>query len=66
MLLSVPSALDSFFKTGPFAWNGLLVFWVPAAAFCVWMAAMVRCTLQAIDAEHAAVPTVVDGHLSPV
>ncbi|GAA0608105.1 hypothetical protein GCM10009547_07570 [Sporichthya brevicatena] len=36
----VPFALIAFFKTGPFAWNGLFGFYLPTASFCVWMAVM--------------------------
>ena len=25
-----------FFKEGPFAWNGILGWWVGATTFCVW------------------------------
>lgn len=32
-LLFMPAAIMSFFKSGPFAWNGLLSFWVPATVF---------------------------------
>jgi hypothetical protein len=32
----VPACLLTFFKTGPFAWNGLLAFWVPATVFGLW------------------------------
>ena len=35
-LLYSPGALITFFKAGPFAWNGLLTFWLPAAAFGSW------------------------------
>ena len=35
-LLFLPGALVTFFKTGPFAWNGLLAFWLPAALFGPW------------------------------
>ena len=35
-LLFVPGCLVTFFKAGPFAWNGLLAFWVPAAVFGPW------------------------------
>lgn len=27
----------TFFKTGPFAWNGLLGFWLPVAFFMIWL-----------------------------
>lgn len=38
-----------FFKTGPFAWNGLLVFWLPATLFALWFFIMAIMLLKAID-----------------
>jgi hypothetical protein len=35
-------------RTGPFAWNGLLVFWVPLTLFGVWIAVMCRLLLVAL------------------
>jgi len=35
-LLFVPGCLAMFFKTGPFAWNGLIAFWLPACIFGPW------------------------------
>lgn len=35
-VLFLPGVLLAFFKTGPFAWNGLFVFWLPAAVFGLW------------------------------
>ncbi len=35
-VLFVPGGLLTFFKTGPFAWNGLLAFWVPFVVFFTW------------------------------
>jgi hypothetical protein len=35
-LLLVPDQMLFFFKTGPFAWNGLLGFWIPLAALGGW------------------------------
>jgi hypothetical protein len=39
-LIIVPAGLVLFFKDGPFAWNGLIGFFIPLAAFCVWIATM--------------------------
>jgi hypothetical protein len=32
-VLSIPGCMVAFFKTGPFAWNGILAFWMPAIVF---------------------------------
>ncbi|WP_114970616.1 hypothetical protein [Rhodoferax ferrireducens] len=32
----VPASLTLYFKTGPFAWNGLVGFYIPYAAWLVW------------------------------
>lgn len=36
----VPAALIPFFKTGPFAWNGVLSFWIPVGLFVAWIVVM--------------------------
>lgn len=36
-LLFVPGGFLTFFKTGPFAYHGLLVYWVPFGVFAIWM-----------------------------
>ena len=38
--LFIPGGLVTFFKAGPFAWNGLLAFWVAAAVFGSWFIVM--------------------------
>lgn len=38
--LFLPAMLLTFFKTGPFAYHGLLVFWVPLGVFGLWMLVM--------------------------
>ncbi|HKQ81424.1 MAG TPA: hypothetical protein VJS42_04460, partial [Steroidobacteraceae bacterium] len=40
-VLILPGGLAVFFKTGPFAWNGVFAFWVPVAAFTVYFASLV-------------------------
>lgn len=46
--LSVPAGLMTFFKTGPFAWNGLLAFWLPLLIFGIWFNAMIMQVFKAI------------------
>jgi hypothetical protein len=36
----MPAALLTYFKTGPFAWNGLFVWWIPLVVFFSWYATM--------------------------
>ena len=47
----VPGGFAYFFRTGPFAWNGLLAFWIAAGAFFVWILVMTRLTLLSINEE---------------
>jgi hypothetical protein len=37
---SFSGVMAIFFKTGPWAWNGLFAFWIPAVVFGVWVIAM--------------------------
>ena len=46
-ILFVPGMLVVMWKTGPFAWNGLLSFWIPAAFFVVWL---ILLTVQGLHA----------------
>lgn len=45
------SSVIPFFKTGPFAWNGIVGFWIPATVFGLWMAVMWWMTLRAINTD---------------
>lgn len=56
--LMAPASLMGFFKTGPFAYNGLLTFWVVALDFFVWMLVMsvVMFRVVARDANRAGSP----------
>jgi hypothetical protein len=48
--LSLPGAVIVVTTTGPFAWNGLLGFWVPGAAFGSWATVMTVVMLRAVSA----------------
>jgi hypothetical protein len=39
-LLFLPAALLYYFKTGPFAWDGVFVFWLPLSVFGAWFIVM--------------------------
>lgn len=36
-LLFTPGFLLLYFKTGPFAYHGLLVYWMPTVVFGIWI-----------------------------
>jgi len=50
----MPSGLLPFFKSGPFAWNGLLVFWLAGSVFVAWFIGMTVVLLRAIRQEENA------------
>ena len=50
-VLFIPGGFAYFFRSGPFAWNGLLAFWVAAGAFFVWLLVMTWLVLKAIREE---------------
>jgi hypothetical protein len=39
-VLFIPGGLLTFFKTGPFAWSGVFVYWVPLVVFFSWYLVM--------------------------
>jgi hypothetical protein len=47
--LQIPPVLLVFFQTGPFAWNGLMSWWVPAMDFFTFFIVMLVLTLRAIN-----------------
>lgn len=52
--LTTPAGFVVFFKEPPFAWNGLIGFFLPLASFAAWIAVMTFLTLRAVDEEEAA------------
>ncbi|WP_059021212.1 hypothetical protein [Mycobacterium sp. M26] len=53
-LLLLPASMIIFFKSGPFAWTGLIGFWIPAAVFGVWYLVTAWLVFRAIKDEAAA------------
>ena len=49
----VPAVSSFFFKRGPFAWNGLLTFWLAATALLIWFIIMIQVLLRAIRRQEA-------------
>jgi MFS family permease len=54
--LFVAAGLIMFFKTGPFAWDGLIAFYVAVAIFFVWLVAMTVLVIKAINREAEQAP----------
>ncbi|MBR9908754.1 MAG: hypothetical protein GYB33_00200 [Gammaproteobacteria bacterium] len=46
-LLILPGGLVIFFKTGPFAWDGLIGIWLPLIAFAAWFVVMAYLLIKA-------------------
>lgn len=58
-LMFVPGTFNVFFKTGPFAWDGLFAFYIPVAVFVVWLMLNSWFLVKAVDQqvqEAASVP----------
>lgn len=50
-LLFIPGGFAFFFYSGPFAYDGLLAFWIAASAFFAWLVVMTPVLLRAIGSE---------------
>ena len=48
-LLMSPGALAMMFTDGPFAWDGLLAFWVRIGAYCLYLAVMFFVVRTAVE-----------------
>lgn len=55
-VLFVPGVLIAFFYKGPFAWNGVIGFWIPIAAFILWFLLMTPVLFRAIRQQEARGP----------
>ena len=48
-------SLAIFFFGGPFSWEGIIGFWIPATAFCVWLISLCYMFLKHINRNTAQV-----------
>ena len=48
------ASLLIYFKTGPFSWDGLFAWWLPATEFFLWFVVMTILTDKAINRRYAA------------
>lgn len=51
IVLYFPGQMIFFFKSGPFAWNGLFAYWIPGSTFFAWVLLMFIVLRKAINAE---------------
>lgn len=57
-VLFMPGTVNALFKTGPFAWNGFFVFWLPLVVFTVWILVNTAVVLKALGAQARATGSV--------
>jgi len=50
-VMFTPAIILPFFKSGPFAWNGLFVFWIPATVFVALFVVNTIWLIKAINSE---------------
>jgi hypothetical protein len=51
-LVQIPPCVLVFTKTGPFAWDGLISWWMPMFDFFGWIVVMTVLTVRAVDREY--------------
>jgi hypothetical protein len=55
-LLLLPGSLIPFFKSGPFAWQGIFEFWLAGVVFFGWIAVMTVAMFGAIRSQQEEQP----------
>ena len=61
----VPALMAYFFKSGPFAWQGLLVFYLGLTTFGAWVVIMMWAMLRAVREEAQDTDPALVGAASP-
>jgi hypothetical protein len=50
-LAQVPALALVYTHTGPFAWDGLMSWWIPLSDFFIWIVAMMALSIRAASAQ---------------
>lgn len=50
-VLFIPACIIFYFKSGPFAWNGIFSFWIPLVDFFIWIVVSSVLMLKAVERE---------------
>jgi hypothetical protein len=53
-VLFFPGTIIPFFKSGPFAWNGVIGFWVVLAGYTIWVPVLTVVLLRAVAEQERA------------
>lgn len=53
VIIYLPGSLVPLFKSGPFAWNGILAWWIPLTLFVIWMITTTYLLLKAITRQES-------------
>jgi hypothetical protein len=61
----VPGCLLIFFKSGPFSYQGMFVFWVPFLTFGAWIVVMAWACYRAALTDTATEPMAAEGATPP-
>jgi hypothetical protein len=64
-LAFIPGILVICFQTGPFAWNGIIAFWIPLSVFGAWWFVTAWVLLKGLKTHEEATATAVSGSVSP-
>jgi hypothetical protein len=61
-IIFTPAIILPFFKSGPFAWNGIFVFWIPATVFVIQFFVNTAYLLKAIRVEETETNAAAEAH----
>jgi hypothetical protein len=63
-ILSIPGGFAVFFQSGPFAWNGIITFWLPIGFFGIYYPTLISLMFKAIKRQDTAQQVPAQGGLA--